>query len=319
MSTILVLAETRRGELRDITLELIGAAIGLKDGADARVRVAVIDAAPDRFAAQVSAEGVDEVLLVPTPHEVFEPHVTVRALQALIVAEDPELVLVGHTVDGLAVGPALAARARLGFASDVTAVGRDHGLVARRGAYGGKLLDELDFPGHRCTVLMVRPGSFEPVVGGADVGQRVVALELGDAARSEHLGFREAEESGDVDITSAPFLLSVGRGVQDREDLARFEALAERLGATLAVSRPLVDAGWAPSARQVGQSGQTVKPRVYLALGISGAVQHLAGIRSAQTIIAINTDSEAPIFGVADFGATADMFELADELERELG
>ena len=139
-----------------------------------------------------------------------------------------------------------------------------------------------------------------------------------DAARTEHLGFRDAEVS-DVDITKAPFLLAIGRGVEDGENVARFEELADRLGATLSVSRPLVDAGWVPSARQVGQSGRTVKPRVYLALGISGAIQHLAGMRSSETIIAVNTDPEAPIFGVAHYGAVADMFELADELERAAG
>jgi electron transfer flavoprotein alpha subunit len=319
MTTILVLAETRRGELREVTLEFVGAAVSVKERADARVLVAVVDARPERFANQVSMQGVDEVLLVATPNADFEPHVTVRALEALIAAEDPQLVLTGHTVDGLGVGPALAARARLGFASDVTTIAWDHGPVAWRGAYGGKLRNELEFPGHRCTLLMLRPGSFEPVATGADVSVRAVEVELGDAARSEHVSFRDAEAPGDVDIATAPFLLSVGRAIQDRDELARFEALAERLGATLSVSRPLVDAGWAPSARQVGQSGATVKPRVYLALGISGAVQHVAGIRSANTIIAINTDSEAPIFGVAHFGATADMFELADELERELG
>ncbi len=319
MSTILVLAETRRGELRDVTLELVGAAVSVKERAEARVLVAVVDAGPDRFADQVSLQGVDEVLLVATPNAEFEPHVTVRALEALIAAEDPQVVLSGHTVDGLGVGPALAARARLGFASDVTAIAWDEGPVAWRGAYGGKLRNELEFPGHRCTLLMLRPGSFDPVAARADVGVRAVAVELGDAAHSEHVSFRDAEAPGDVDIATAPFLLSVGRAIQDREELARFEVLADRLGATLSVSRPLVDAGWAPSARQVGQSGRTVKPRVYLALGISGAVQHVAGIRAADTIIAINTDSEAPIFGVAHFGATADMFELADELERELG
>ncbi|HEY1565394.1 MAG TPA: electron transfer flavoprotein subunit alpha/FixB family protein, partial [Solirubrobacteraceae bacterium] len=136
-------------------------------------------------------------------------------------------------------------------------------------------------------------------------------------AATEHLGFDEVQES-EVDITKAPFLMSIGRGVEDKDELPRLEALAERLGATLSVSRPLVDAGWMPSARQVGQSGKTVKPRVYLALGISGAVQHLAGMRTAETIIAVNTDPEAPIFGVAHFGAVADLFEVVDELERVL-
>ena len=125
--------------------------------------------------------------------------------------------------------------------------------------------------------------------------------------------------AGDVDITKADFLLSIGRGIEGKDNIERFEELAARLGATLSVSRPIVDAGWMPASRQVGQSGKTVKPRIYLALGISGAVQHLAGMRTAETIIAVNTDPEAPIFGVAHYGAVADMFELADALERRSG
>ena len=138
------------------------------------------------------------------------------------------------------------------------------------------------------------------------------------SARSEHVEFREVP-AGDVDITKADFLLSIGRGVEGKDNIERFEELAARLGATLSVSRPIVDAGWMPASRQVGQSGKTVKPRIYLALGISGAVQHLAGMRTAETIIAVNTDPEAPIFGVAHYGAVADMFELADALDAALG
>jgi electron transfer flavoprotein alpha subunit len=130
--------------------------------------------------------------------------------------------------------------------------------------------------------------------------------------------YHEAD-AGDVDITKADFLLSIGRGVEEADNIPRFTELAERMGATLSVSRPLVDAGWMPSARQVGQSGKTVKPKVYLALGISGAVQHLAGMSGADTIIAVNTDPEAPIFSVADYGAVADLFEVAEELEQQFG
>ncbi len=314
MSGVLVLAETRRGELRDVSLELIGAAAA----AGGRVAVAVIEGEPGRYVAGLSVAGVDELLLVATANENFEPHVTGQALESLIESEQPEVVLVGHTIDGLGVGPAVAARRGLGFASDVTGLVFEDGPVAVRGAYGGKLTDELEFPGKACTLLMLRPGSFEAAGGAGEPSARAVELDLAGAARSEHVSFRDVESS-DVDITTAAFLLSVGRGVEDREDLSRFEELADLVGATLSVSRPLVDAGWVPSARQVGQSGKTVKPRVYLALGISGAVQHLAGIRSAETIIAVNTDPEAPIFGVAHYGAVTDMFEFADELEREFG
>ena len=319
MSDVLVIAETRRGELREVSLELVGAALAVKGAASGSVRVAVLDHEPERFAQALSADGVDEVLLVPTPTEHFEPHVAQRAVQELIEAERPGLVLLGHTIDSLGFGPGVAAHRGLGFASDVTALSWDGGPVASRGAYGDKLVAELEFPGKECTLLMLRPGAFEPVAADArPVSTRTVELALDGVAATEHLGFEEVPDTG-VDITKAPFLVSIGRGVEDKDELPRFEALAERFGATLSVSRPLVDAGWVPSARQVGQSGKTVKPRVYLALGISGAVQHLAGMRTAETIIAVNTDPEAPIFGVAHYGAVADLFEVADELEQALG
>jgi electron transfer flavoprotein alpha subunit len=228
-------------------------------------------------------------------------------------------VLAGHTIDSLGFMPAVAARMGVGYASDVTAVWWADGPRARRGAYGDKLHAELEFPGKDCALLTVRPGIFEVAAAGSgEASARAVELDLEGAARSEHVSFREVAV-GDVDITKAEFLLSIGRGIEDKDNIPRFERLADKFGATLSVSRPIVDAGWMSNARQVGQSGKTVKPRVYLALGISGAVQHLAGMRSADTIIAVNTDAEAPIFGVAHYGAVADLFDVADELERALG
>ena len=135
------------------------------------------------------------------------------------------------------------------------------------------------------------------------------------ASRARHKEFREPAK-GDVDITTADFLLSIGRGIGEQENITMFEELAGKLGATLAVSRPIVDAGWMSNARQVGQSGKTVKPKVYLAFGISGAVQHLAGMKTSETIIAVNTDPEAAIFDVAHYGAVADLFDVAEELAK---
>ncbi len=319
MSGVLVLAETRRGELREVSLELIGAGLAVKDAAGGSVKVAVLDPDPQRYAQSVSVDGVDELLLVPTPSEHFEAHVAQRALEALIESERPELVLLGHTIDSLGFGPAVAAKGGLGFASDVVSLSWADGPVVGRGAYGDKLITDLEFPGKECTLVMLRAGMFDPAVAGTQpVAAREVALALDGVAATEHVGFEEAQDTG-VDITKAPFLFSIGRGIEDKDEIPRFEALAERFGATLSVSRPLVDAGWMSSARQVGQSGKTVKPRVYLALGISGAVQHLAGMRTAETIIAVNTDPEAPIFGVAHYGAVADLFKVADELEQALG
>jgi electron transfer flavoprotein alpha subunit len=318
MSGILVLAETRRGELRDVSLELIGAARAVKDAAGGRLAVAVVAADAEAHAGALALDGVDEVLTVTSPAPHFEPHVAQRALEALIEQERPALVLAGHTIDSLGFAPAVAAGAGLGFASDVIAVGWEDGPTASRGAYGDKLVAELDFPGRDTTLLLLRAGAFEPATGSGDAPARAVSVDLGDAVATEHVEFREAA-AGDVDITKADFLLSIGRGIEDRDNIAQFEELADKLGATLSVSRPLVDAGWMTNARQVGQSGKTVKPKVYLALGISGAVQHLAGMQKADTIIAVNTDPEAPIFGVAHYGVVGDLFEVAEALESHFG
>jgi electron transfer flavoprotein alpha subunit len=318
MSGILVVAETRRDELRSVTLELIGAALELKDAAGGRVTVAIVDADPSSFTGALAVSGVDEILTVTTPTPSFEAHVAQQVLEALVEAEQPDVVLLGHTIDSMGFGPAVAARKGLGFASDVTAVSWDAGPVAIRGAYGGKLVAELDFPGRERTLLMLRAGAFEPAeADGAAVGVRAVDVTF-DAAPTEHLDYREAA-TGDVDITKAEFLVSIGRGIEDKDNVAQFEDLADKLGATLSVSRPLVDAGWVSNARQVGQSGKTVQPKVYLALGISGAVQHLAGMQKADTIIAVNTDPEAPIFSVAHYGAVADLFDVAEALEQHFG
>jgi electron transfer flavoprotein alpha subunit len=314
MSGILVVAESRRGDLREVSLELVGAALALKQQLGGRLAVAVIGAGAVAHAEALGAAGVDEVLTVATPTESFEAHVHAGAVETLIEQEHPALVLVGHTIDSLGFGPAVAAKLGLGFASDVTELGWDGAPVATRGGYGGKVEVELDFPDKQTVLLMLRAGAFEPAEGSGGAPAR--AVEAAAEPRTEQLGFREVE-AGDVDITKADFLLSVGRGIEDKDALPQFEELAQKMGATLSVSRPLVDAGWVPNARQVGQSGKTVKPRVYLALGISGAVQHLAGMQNADTIIAVNTDPEAPIFRVAHYGAVADLFDVADELAEQ--
>src|SRR5581483_7257981 len=163
----------------------------------------------ERFTDALSADGVSEVLTVAAPTEHFEPHVWQRALEALIEAESPAVVLAGHTIDSLGFVPAVAAHMGLGFASDVTAVSWADGPRAQRGAYGDKLHAELEFPGKECTLMTVRPGIFEPAAAGsAEVSTRAVEVDLEGAARSEHASFREVAV-GDVDITKAEFLLSI--------------------------------------------------------------------------------------------------------------
>jgi len=310
--SVLVVAEHLRGQVRPITLELVSAAKELGD----ETSVAVIARDPAAVADQVDIEGVKEIVSVKVEQEEFENDVYCQAVEQLISDRSPDVVLVGFTVNGMGYAPALAAKLGIGFASDVFALRRDgDDLVAERSFYGSKVNAEVDFPGHDRVLLMIRPTAWPPAEGaGGAVEAELEASISGSHAR--HVDFQEVAASGDVDITAADFLLSVGRGVGEKENLGQFEGLAEKMGATLSVSRPLVDQGWMPNSRQVGQSGKTVKPKVYLALGISGAVQHLAGMKTSGTIIAVNTDPEAAIFNVAHYGAVADLFEVAEELEK---
>jgi electron transfer flavoprotein alpha subunit len=307
----LVVAEHLRGELRPVTLELISAARSL----GGPVEVAVIASDPRAYAEAVTVDGVDEVLAVAVEAAEFENDVYQAVVEQLVAARSPDVVLLGFTVSSMGYGPALATALGAGFASDVFAVrDEDGGLVAERSFYGAKVSAEIDFPGHDRVVLLLRPTAWPPAEGAGSAPVTEVDVTPG-ASRARHSAWVEAQ-AGDVDITTSDFLLSVGRGIGDKENLEQFEELAEAMGATLSSSRPLVDAGWMPSARQVGQSGKTVKPKVYLALGISGAVQHLAGMKTSGTIIAVNTDPEAAIFNVAHYGAVADLFEVAEELEK---
>jgi electron transfer flavoprotein alpha subunit len=310
--SVLVVAEHLRGQVRPITLELVSAAKELGE----ETSVAVIAKDPAAVADQVDVEGVKEIVGVKVEQEEFENDVYCQAVEQLISDRSPDVVLVGFTVNGMGYAPALAAKLGIGFASDVFSIdAQASGLVVERAFYGSKVHAEVEFPEGKTVLLMIRPTTWPPAEGaGGAVEEELEASISGSRAR--HVDFQEVAASGDVDITAADFLLSVGRGVGEKENLGQFEGLAEKMGATLSVSRPLVDQGWMPNSRQVGQSGKTVKPKVYLALGISGAVQHLAGMKTSGTIIAVNTDPEAAIFNVAHYGAVADLFEIAEELDK---
>jgi electron transfer flavoprotein alpha subunit len=319
MSGILVIAETRRGKLREVSLELLSAGIDLKRAAGGELAVATVAANAGRYLQQLTIEGVDEMLVVAAPTEDFEAHVAQAALEALIDELHPTVVLMAQSVDSLGFAPAVAARGGHGFASDVTGLAWDDGPVARREVFGGKLEAELDFADKSTTIALVRPGVFSRAAEHAGAAPPSRELTVAPPpVLTEHRGFEEAQ-ADDVDVTKADFIVAIGRGVEDENDVADFEELAQHLGATLCASRPPIEAGWLPRSRGVGQSGKTVKPRVYLALGISGAAQHIAGMRNAETIIAVNTDPKAPIFSVAHYGAVADLYEVAEALHRNSG
>jgi electron transfer flavoprotein alpha subunit len=309
---VLVVAEHLRGQVQEITFELIAAAQSLGD----RVIVALIGDDQASLIDQINLAGVDEVLTIRTQSKEFDSDVYRQAIEIAYQDIEPNVILMGFTINSIEYGAALAAHLELGFASDVFAINREgEEIIVLRAFYGGKVNGELDFPNVNGVLLMLRKGVWQPATGAGDALIKELPLNI-EKIRTRHVEFIEAKAENEVDICNAEFLLCVGRGIGEQENLDKFEQLAKKMGATLAVSRPLVDAGWISRARQVGQSGKTVKPKVYLSLGVSGAVQHLAGMKGSDLIISINTDPEASIFGIAHYGAVIDLFEVADELEK---
>ncbi|MFB6102475.1 MAG: electron transfer flavoprotein subunit alpha/FixB family protein [Haloplanus sp.] len=308
---VLAVAEHRRGELRPVSYELITAGRELADATGGDLHVAVIGGDVDAFADRLSRTGVDAVHTVDEGEE-FNHDVYAAATTALAETLDPAAVVMPNSVNGLDYAPAVATRLSVPLVTDAVGLAADDGLTLTREMYGSKVETAVDVP--RPVALTIRGGEWpaaeEP--GDADVTPFEVDIDP-DAIRSTVRGYEEVG-AGDVDISEAEFIVSVGRGIEEEENLELVEELADALDATLAASRPIVDNGWLPKNRQVGQSGKVVTPQVYLALGISGAVQHVAGMKGADTIIAVNTDPDAPIFDIADYGIVDDLFEVVPEL-----
>ncbi|MGB6309044.1 MAG: electron transfer flavoprotein subunit alpha/FixB family protein [Steroidobacteraceae bacterium] len=316
MSGILVIAEQRRGELRPVSQELIGAAASLRRAGD-EVAVAILGDSPQTFVQPLSLAGVDEIVTIKVGAAEFDPDTFESAVGALIGQRKPDVVLVAHSVDSFGYAAALAARLGLGFATDVFNAQRIDGeLVATRGGYGQKVCVEVDFPGRSTVLLAIRGNVFKaPEQPGTP---RITAFDPPPVqSRAKGGEFVELSAGDDVDMTAAEFILTVGRGIGEEAKVPQFRELADAVGATLGCSRPIADAGWLPKSRQIGQSGKTASAcKLYVAMGVSGAIQHLAGMKHVATIVAVNSDAEASIFGVAKYGIVGDIFEIADELRK---
>jgi electron transfer flavoprotein alpha subunit len=315
MSGILVVAEHRRGEVNPASLETITAAKRLKEGKDQPLAVVLMAKDPDRYVDQVSVEGVNEVIKVVVPVEEYQSDIYEAVLQALIRERKPSVVLVPHSVDAWDYVPAVAARENCGCATDVFDMKYEGDeLIVTRPAYAEKVHMEVDFPGKETVLLTIRGNTFEPAEGEGQ--PQISTFDAPEAeARTEHTDYIEADTGGDVDIAQAEYMLSIGRGIGEEENVEQFEELADLMGFTLGCSRPVADNGWLPKSRQVGQSGKTVvNCKVYIAMGISGSVQHMAGMKHVPNIIAVNTDGEASIFNIARYGVVADIFDIAGEL-----
>jgi electron transfer flavoprotein alpha subunit len=316
---ILVIAEQRGGKLNRATWETVAAA----QQAGGPVAIAVLGAGADRAAAELGAADVADVIVVEAAAVAdYTADGYVLALAALVAQEQPALVFLSHTYQTRDFAPALAARLGRALVTDVMAIKKTGDrLVYVRPVFQGKLNADVEAAGPAPHLVTFQIGAFRADAaarGSSAAASRTVAVSVdaGAIRQKAEAPFQEARQA--VDLSQAERIVSVGRGIKAQEHLKIAEELAKVLGAEIAASRPICDAGWLPMDRQIGSSGQTVAPKLYVALGISGAIQHLVGMKGSRTIVAINKDPEAPIFEIADFGIVGDLFEIVPALIAEL-
>lgn len=314
---VLVLAERAGNQIQDSTYELLGKARELARawGGNAEVALFGPPVAADQLAGADSVISIDHPALAEYVPEAYE-----KALLHVLRDRSPRLLLLSNATVGLDLGAALSVLWEGPLAAYTVGLTLDGGVpVATCQILGGKVLAEVALEGERaiCTVI---GGSFDPAAGQADGAPDVVRIPPPGDLDTARMSVRQVfePEAGDVDITTADLLVSVGRGIGSKDDLELVQELADALGAPLSASRPVTDSGWLPKTRQVGKSGLKVKPRAYLAFGISGAPEHLEGMRDADLIIACNTDPTAPLFDVAHYGTTEDLFDLVPALTERL-
>ncbi|RKT99095.1 electron transfer flavoprotein subunit alpha [Burkholderia sp. Nafp2/4-1b] len=309
MRTLVVAETTADGTLADSVLRVVSAACARRQPVD----VLVLDPAAASEAALI--DGVDTVI-----HPDAQPAaaaITPEGLAAQLAALAPRYTLIAaaHRTLGRNALPRAAALAGAAFVADVTGIADDGSFV--RGLYAGSVVATVT-SARDTTFMTVRASSFAPA-GVRTEPAAIVPLAEPPAFTATTLLERHGAQSSGIDLANAPIVVSGGRGLASGENMARLGALAARLGAALGASRAAVDAGYAPNAIQVGQTGKTVAPDVYLALGISGAVQHLAGMKDSKLIVAVNKDPDAPIFSLADVGFVGDLFDVMAALERHVG
>jgi electron transfer flavoprotein alpha subunit len=317
---ILVVAEQRDGALSRTAWEAVAAAQALAGAMP--VKVVTLGAAGNNAGDALAAADVAEVVSLeaePLAHYAADAHVAV--LRELIERESPALVVLAHTYQTRDFAPALAARLRKPLLTDVVAIkGTGKDATFTRPMFQGKLVADVRPRGDAPVFVSVQVGAFRGDAARRGAGTTVTrvpaTLDAAAVRQRPEAPFQEARQA--VDLGQAERIVSVGRGIKSQDQLPVAERLAKALGAELAASRPICDSGWLPMERQIGSSGQTVAPKLYVALGISGAIQHLVGMKGSRTIVAINKDADAPIFEVADYGIVGDLFELVPAISTEL-
>ena len=321
--TILVVAEQREGKLNRVSFETLTAAQAIAAETGSTLEAAVIGGNIDAVAQEIAKAKVAKVYAIESSQlERYTADAYVAALKQFISTKQPKLVLMPHTYQVRDFAPKLAASLGRTLISDAIGCRKDGGkLVFTRQMFQGKFAADVSFacdPPHFATF---QAGSFrsDKVEMGASAApiEKVAAQVDAGAIRVKPLEiFKEAKQA--VDLTQAEIIVSVGRGIKEQKNIEIAKALADALGGEIAASRPICDSGWLPMDRQIGSSGQTVAPKLYLALGISGAIQHIVGMKGARSIIAINKDAEAPIFEIADFGVVGNLFDVVPALTEEV-
>ncbi|WP_128904740.1 electron transfer flavoprotein subunit alpha/FixB family protein [Halorubrum amylolyticum] len=317
MTDVLAVTEHRRGDVRDVSYEIATAARQLADETGGDVHLAVIGGDVDTVADQVNREGVDAIHTVDEGEE-FNHDIYTQAVEQLYAELDPQFLLAPNSVNGMDYVPASAEGLDLPLVTDAVDLEYNGNLTVTREQYGGKVETTIDVAEDNA-VVTIRPAEWAQAEGVGDADVQAFDAGIDESQIKTTVTGYEEVASGDVDISEAEFLVSIGRGIEEEENLPLIEALVEATDATLSSSRPIVDSGWLPKNRQVGQSGKVVTPDVYIAIGISGAVQHVAGMKGAETIIAINTDPNAPIMDIADYAIVDDLFDVVPLLIEEFG
>jgi len=316
------IAEQRGGEIRKITYEIVSEGRRLADALGQELTVILLGSNIKDKAAELGQYGADKVLVADDSR--LEPYTTdayVSVISELVKAGDPQILILGASVQGKDLAARLAASLDVGMAQDCTAFAVEDGnLVATRPIYAGKAYAKVAFENSLPQMAAARPKLMsisEPDSSkSAEVVDAVFTLDDGDL-KTKVVDVAK-DESGKVDLTEADKIVSGGRGMKGPENYNILEELADLIGASVGASRSAVDAGWRPHSDQVGQTGKVVSPNLYVACGISGAIQHLAGMSTSKIIVAINKDEDAPIFQKADYGVVADLFDVVPALTEEV-
>jgi electron transfer flavoprotein alpha subunit len=319
--SILVVVEQREGKLNRVSMETIAGAQAMAAETGWTLEAAVAGSGVGEIAKEIAAKKLAKVYDIESSKlEPYTPDGFVAAIKQFIGQRQPRLVLMPHTYQVRDFAPQLATAMGRSLVSDCTGFRKDgHDLLFTRQMFQGKFAADVALGGDPPYFATFQTGAFradKAEAGSAPV--ETVNVEIGDGVvrTRPEAPFKEAKQA--VDLTQAEIIVSVGRGIKEQKNIDLARALADALGGELAASRPICDSGWLPMDRQIGSSGQTVAPKLYLALGISGAIQHIVGMKGSRTIVAVNKDAEAPIFEVADFGVVANLFDVIPPLIEEV-